>query len=259
MSAITQKLAETCEHDYCVPLTSDALHDLVGPANQLRAMADLFVARNRGKLSGEDETLLSYIQSSTERLQNLLSGLRVYTRILTETQPYRWFDTNAAVAGAIATLQPQIERNDAQITSDTLPPAFGDPNQFCYLFAALIENSIKFRSECRPEIHIGAVTYNDYTEFSVCDNGVGIDPIHGLRIFGVFKRIHQDAFPGAGMGLPIARRIVERHGGRIWVESHLGSGARFCFVVPKNTDHQQDEAQLVPAGSDSQDNSGWRD
>jgi len=233
MSATTQKIAElAAELDLCVPLNSDSLHDLVGPVNQLRAMAELFVARNRGRLGEEDEVLLNFIQASTERLQNLLGGLRVYTRVLTESQPCRWFDANAALAGAIANLQPQIERNDVQITSDNLPHTYGDPSQFCHLFTSLIDNSIKFRSERRPEIHVDARDGDDQFLFSVRDNGMGIDPSQGSRIFGVFKRVHQDAFPGAGIGLPLARRIVERHGGRMWVESSLGRGARVLFAVP---------------------------
>ncbi|MEO8595755.1 MAG: ATP-binding protein [Candidatus Solibacter sp.] len=234
MSAITEKLSEVSEHDCCVPLNSDSLHDLVGPVNQLRAMTDLLIARTRGKLTGEDETVLGYMQASSERLQNLLSGLRVFTRVLTECQPYRWFDTNAALACALAGLDPQIRRNDVLLSHDALPETFGDPNQICFLFTTLLENSIKFRGESRPEIHVSALEQSDHTVFSVRDNGVGIDPSQCSRIFGVFKRIHQDAFPGAGVGLPIARRIVERHGGRIWVESTLGWGATFCFSMPNS-------------------------
>jgi len=249
MSATPQKIAENCELELCVPLNSDSLHDLVGPVNQLRAMAELFIARNRGRLGGEDETLLNYIQASTERLQNLLSGLRVYTRVLNEAQPLRWFDTNAALAGAIANLQPQIEHHDAVVTSDKLPHAYGDPSQFCYLFTSLIDNSIKFRSESRPEIHVDAADRDDHILFSVRDNGLGIDPSQGTRIFGVFKRVHQDAMPGAGMGLPIARRIVERHGGRIWVESSLGWGARFCFSVANRADRPAELVEYQWEGS----------
>jgi len=232
MPAATISSVELSEHDCCVPLTSDSLHDLIGPANQLRAMAELFVTRTRGKLSGEDEALLGFIQSSSERLQNLLAGLRSFARVSAEHQPHRWFDMNDVLSGALAGLQEHIQRNDAVVTRDQLPESFGDPNQICLLFTTLIENSLKFRSESRPEIHIAVVNCQENCVFSVTDNGVGIDASHLGRIFGVFKRVHQDAFPGAGMGLPIARRIVERHGGRIWVESSLGGGARFSFALP---------------------------
>ncbi len=215
-----------------VPLNADALHDLVGPVNQIGSMLDLILKRHRANLDDETEALLGFMQASSDRLQNLLTGLRTYMRIVGREAPYRRCDTNAILAGALATIQPDIDRNDVWVTHDPLPAVYGEPNQICYLFASLIENSIKFRSECRPEIHVAAVEDENGWLFSVCDNGIGIDPRHRDRIFGVFKRIHNEAYPGAGMGLAIARRIVERHGGRIWVESHLGQGATFFFELP---------------------------
>ena len=246
MPAISAKFAEVSEHDCCLPLTSDSLHDLVGPANQLRAMAELFAARNRGKLNGEDEALLGFIQTSSERLQNLLAGLRTFTRVVAERQPHRWFSVDDVLTGALAGLQDQIDKAGAVVTRETLPEAFGDPNQICFLFSTLIENSLKFRSESSPRIHIGVEQCDDQCVYTVVDNGVGIDPSHAVKIFGVFKRVHQDTFPGAGMGLAIARWIVERHGGRIWVDSSLGGGARFSFALPcVGREHAPDEELQV--------------
>jgi len=232
MQATTAHAVELSEHDCCVPLNSDSLHDLVSPVNQLRAMTDLLKLRNAGRLSGEDEALFGYIQSASDRLQNLLAGLRTFARVVAEGQPHRWFDMNDVVTGALAGLHDQIDSSGATVTRDRMPQAFGDPNQICFLFSTLIENSLKFRGESQPRIHISVEDCDRDCVFSVTDNGIGIDSQHLDRIFGVFKRIHQDAFPGAGVGLPIARRIVERHGGRIWVESSLGGGARFSFALP---------------------------
>lgn len=220
------------DDDCSVQLNADALHDLIGPVNQMRSMADLILRRHRAKLDEETEVLLGFMQASSDKLQNLLNGLRTYTRIVSQRQPCRHFDTNAALAGALATIQESIDRNDARVTHDPLPEVYGDPNQICYTLAILIENAIKFRSPCRPEIHVAAIPEESGWRFSVCDNGIGVDPKHSDRIFGVFKRIHNDAYPGAGVGLAIAKRIIERHGGRIWVESHLGEGATFFFALP---------------------------
>lgn len=223
---------ELADDDGCVQLNGDSLHDLIGPANQVRSMADLILKRYRGKLDDEAEALFGFMQASSDRLQNLLTGLRTYTRIVGQSAPHCYFDANAILAGALATIQPAIEQSDALVTYDPLPELFGDPSQICWTFAGLIENSIKFRSDDRPEIHVSAIAKEDDWLFSIRDNGMGIDPRHSHRIFEVFRRVHTDAYPGAGMGLAIARRIIQRHGGRIWVESHLGQGATFFFALP---------------------------
>jgi len=226
--------SELAGDDLGVQLNADALHDLVGPVNQIRSMTDLILKR-RTKVDDETATLFAFIQASSDRLENLLAGLRTYIRIVSQGGPFRHFDANAALAGALATIQHSIDQNDALVTCGRLPEVYGDPNQISYTFASLIENSIKFRSERRPKIHVAAAEVEDGWLFSVCDNGIGIDPRHHRRIFGVFKRIHNDEYPGAGMGLAIAKRIVERHGGMIWVESRLGQGATFFISLPAVT------------------------
>src|ERR1700693_4170152 len=139
--------------DNCVPLNADALHDLVGPVNQMRSMADLILKRHRGKLDDEDETLFGFLQTSSDRLQNLLAGLRTYTLVVSRCEPYRHFDAGAILAGALATIQPILDSNEAVVTHDFLPEVYGDPSQICCIFASLIENSIKFRGQPRPEVH----------------------------------------------------------------------------------------------------------
>jgi len=223
------------DDDSCVRLGADALHDLVGPVNQMRSMADLILKRYRGKLDDDAEALFGFMQDSSDRLQNLLNGLRTYMQVIGQRAAYRHFDAGAVLAGAMVTIQQTIDKNDAVVTHDPLPEVYGDPNQISYVFASLIENSIKFRSGSRPEIHVAASPQQNEWLFSVCDNGIGIDPKYRDRIFGVFKRIHNEAYPGAGMGLAIASRILERHGGSIWVEPHHGQGATFLFALPHNT------------------------
>jgi len=140
-------------------------------------------------------------------------------------------DANKLLAEAKASSQPEIEQSGAVVTHDPLPEVYCDPNQIGYAFASLMENSIKFRREHRPEIHVSATADENTWVFSVRDNGIGIDPSQGERIFGLFKRIHSDAHPGTGVGLAITRQIVEQHGGRIWVESQPGLGATFYFSL----------------------------
>ena len=220
------------EDDGAVRLNSDALHDLVGPMNQMRSMADLLLKKHRGQLDDETEALLGFIQAASDRLQKLVAGLRRHTRIVGQRQPARMFDANAILAGAIALVEPAVQQNQAQVTHDVLPEVYGDPTQITHVFASLIDNSIKFRSEQPPRISVRATTNGRAWVFSVSDNGIGIDPKHADRIFAVFKRVYNDAYPGAGMGLPIARRIIEGHGGMISVDSHLGQGATFSFTLP---------------------------
>ena len=131
-------------------------------------------------------------------------------------------DANLLLAAALELVRPAIDRSGAQVTHDALPGLYCDPTQISQTFANLIDNSIKFRGESRPEIHVSAQADGDAWIYSFRDNGMGIDPRHSERIFGVFKRIHNDGYPGAGVGLAIAKKIVEGHGGRIWVESALG-------------------------------------
>jgi light-regulated signal transduction histidine kinase (bacteriophytochrome) len=231
MQGQAQASVQPEDDDRSVQLNADSLHDLVGPVNQMRSMADLILKKRRA-VDEETEALFGFLQASAERLQNLTEGLRTYLRVVGERMPFRDFDANAALAAALATVQESIDRSGARITHDALPEVHGDPNQICHAFANLIDNSIKFRGESRPEIHIAAARQENGWLFSVGDNGMGIDPRYHDRIFGVFKRLHGDRYPGAGIGLPIARRIVERHGGRIWVESALGEGATFFFSLP---------------------------
>ena len=220
------------EDECTVVLNSDSLHDLVGPANQMRQMADLILKRHRSGLDNETQELFSFLADASDNLEKLLMGLRAYIRIVGQPAPFRLFDANAALAGALATAQESIEREDAQVTHERLPEVYGDPTQISYTFASLIDNAIKFRAERRPEVHVAAVETETGWRFSVCDNGIGIDPKQHERIFGVFKRLHKDAYPGAGVGLAIAKRVIERHGGRIWVESRLGEGATFFLTLP---------------------------
>jgi light-regulated signal transduction histidine kinase (bacteriophytochrome) len=138
-----------------------------------------------------------------------------------------------ALNGALANLQVPIEQSGATVTSDPLPVVPADGAQLTHLFQNLIGNAIKFRAERPPEVHVGAERRDGEWRFAVRDNGIGIDPQYFERIFMIFQRLHtRSKYPGTGIGLAICQRIVERHGGRIWVESEPGRGSTFHFTLP---------------------------
>jgi len=142
-------------------------------------------------------------------------------------------DLSVILASAIENLKISIQESGAQITSDALPTLRVDPMQFVLLFQNLLSNAMKFRGNSPPLIRVGATHRQGEWVFSVTDNGIGIDPEHAERIFMIFQRLHpRDRYPGTGMGLAICKKIVEQHGGRIWVESSLGKGATFFFTLP---------------------------
>jgi len=220
--------------EWCVELDSGSLHDLLGPVNQICSMSDLMLQKYRSTLDSEAEALFGFIQGSASRLQNLVAGLRTYIQTVGSHSPFRLCDANSLLAAAMAMVWPAIDRSGAVVTHDPLPELYCDTSQISYTFAGLIDNAIKFRGESKPEIHVSARTEGGRVAYAFRDNGMGIDPRHRESIFGVFKRIHNDAYPGAGVGLAIAKKIVEGHGGRIWVESALGKGATVFLAFPKS-------------------------
>jgi light-regulated signal transduction histidine kinase (bacteriophytochrome) len=232
LSSQPAPLAREQSADAYVELNAAALHDLVGPANQVRWMVDLLLKKHRDHLDEDDQQLFGFLNSASERLQILVSGLRTYLRAVGQNRPHLEFDCNEIFAQVLAALRESIEESAASITSDYLPRLYGDSCQICSALTNLIENAIKFRGDRRPEIHLQVVKDGSGWRFSVSDNGIGIDAKHRERVFEVFKRLHEASHPGAGVGLTIAKRIIERHGGRIWVESRIGQGSTFFFTLP---------------------------
>ena len=223
--------------DDCVRLTRDSLHDLASPINQICALSELILDKCNGALDDEAKVLLGFLHNSADRLQNLLGGLRTYAEVIGSAPSYRRCDGNALLAGALEMVHQPLAQSEALVTHDALPELCCDPGQITYAFASLIENSVKFRADRRPEIHVGVVPDKTAWVLSVRDNGIGIDPRYTDRIFSTFKRIHNEVYPGPGVGLAITKHVVERHGGRIWVESELGRGATFFVALPKVDEH----------------------
>ena len=216
-----------------VPIHSDTLHDLAGPVNQLSTMLALFEKRHQVAPDGDSDLIFGMILSAAGRLRSLVGGFQTYTRVVDAPGQHRLCDAEGLVAAALSPLGPAIQESDAVITHDKLPELSCDPNQIVHALANLIDNSIKFRSETRPEIHLSAVADENDWVFSVQDNGIGIDPKHGERIFHLFKRLNGDKYAGAGVGLSICMAVIARHHGRIWLGTHTERGAIFHFTLPR--------------------------
>ena len=217
---------------------SVASHDLQEPLRAIAGCTELLEKDYRAQLDADAVELIRYTVEGTRRMQTLIRDLLEYSRVSTRGQWFTPTDGNAAFAGALANLDTAIRERDAVITHDPLPTLMADPTQLPLLLQNLIGNGLKFSGEQRPEIHVGARPNDDGWLFSVRDNGIGIEPQYRERIFVIFQRLHtRTEYPGTGIGLAICKRIVERHGGRIWVESEPGRGSTFYFTIPKKEDH----------------------
>lgn len=209
-------------------------HDLREPLRMIVSYAQLLDRRYHGQLDSDGQDFMRYIMEATQRIDRLLSDLLTYShQFRSPDQPFEVVDTEGALQGAILMLDKLVRETGAEITNDALPSVLFDFAQLTQLFRQLIANSIIFRGSEPPKIQVSATEAGDAIQFSVRDNGAGIDQRYHEQIFGVFKRLQGREVPGTGIGLAIAKRIVEQRGGRIWVESELGHGATFHFTVPK--------------------------
>jgi PAS domain S-box-containing protein len=209
-----------------------ASHDLQEPLRIIAGYTQLLQQRYKGKLDEDADQFIAFTVDSVVRMQNLINDLLSYSRIETRGGAFEPADCQAILNDVLHTLQIVVEENDAVITHGPLPTVQADRAQLFQLFQNLIGNAIKFRSDKPPRIHITAEPQNGRWLFSVKDNGIGIDPKYSERIFVIFQRLHsQDKYSGTGIGLAICKKIVERHGGRIWVESQAAKGATFYFIL----------------------------
>lgn len=210
-----------------------ASHDLQEPLRVISGFVQLLSDRYSGQMDETADEFIGYVVDGTERMKILINDLLEYSRVGTRGRPLEPVESASALENAVSNLRVAIREADAKITHDRMPRVQGDINQLSQLFQNLISNGMKFHGEKRPEIHISSVQVGESWVMSVSDNGIGIDPQHNDRIFGMFKRLHgRGEYPGTGIGLAICSKIVERHTGKIWVESELGNGATFSFTLP---------------------------
>ena len=210
-----------------------ASHDLQEPLRMVSSYMQLLSKRYQGRLDEDADEFIGFAVDGAKRMQNLINDLLTYSRVGTRGKPLVPTSCEEAIEEAQSNLQIAIEESNATITHETLPQIDGDPTQLVQLFQNLLSNAIKFRGRAPLCIHVGVARENAEWIFSVRDNGIGIDPKFAERIFVIFQRLHdRESYPGTGIGLAICKRIVQRHGGRIWVESEPGRGATFYFTLP---------------------------
>ncbi len=229
-------------------------HDLQEPLRMVASFVQLLAERYRGQLDSDADEFIQFAVDGARRMQQLITDLLEYSRVSTRGQPPRPTDAGTALEQALWNLSLAIEEAGATVTHDPLPIVLADPTQLMQLFQNLIGNAIKFRSDQPPMVHVSArreegpeergarreamdsalhAPASPFYVFSVRDNGIGIAAEYHERIFGVFQRLHsRDEYPGTGIGLAVCQKIVERHGGRIWVESQPGQGSTFYFTLP---------------------------
>ncbi|RJQ49067.1 MAG: PAS domain S-box protein [Nitrospiraceae bacterium] len=213
-----------------------ASHDLQEPLRTISSYVQLINHRYKDRLDGDAEEFINYVVSGTTHMQKLLNDLLSYSRAGSHGEPFKLTDLNSVISKATANLKIAIDGSSAVIEHESLPAVFADEVQMVQVFQNLIGNAIKFRSEDPPSVHIAADM--DRNEWVICvsDNGIGINPKYFSRIFHVFKRLHsREKYDGTGIGLAICKKIVERHGGRIWVKSEPGKGSTFCFTIPNRS------------------------
>jgi PAS domain S-box-containing protein len=210
-----------------------ASHDLQEPLRMVSGYTQLLARRYKGRLDDEADEFIAFAVDGANRMQRLINDLLTYSRVNTRGNPLHLTDAAEALAKARLQLSAAIEECNALVTNDRLPMLMADGRQLAQLLQNLIGNALKFRGKEPPHVHISVERNATEWIFSVRDNGIGIDPEYHERIFEIFQRLHRhDEYPGTGIGLALCRRIVQRHGGKIWVESEPGKGSTFRFSIP---------------------------
>jgi PAS domain S-box-containing protein len=208
-------------------------HDLQEPLRMVSSYCELLRRGYRGRLDDDADQFIDFAVDGAQRMQLLIQDLLAYSRVGSRGGAFGKTDANHSFELALVNLQEAIAESQVRISADPLPTVFADEVQLVQLFQNLVGNAIKYRRGERPEIHVTAESRGAFWAFAVTDNGIGIKPQFARSIFEVFKRLHsRREFPGTGIGLAVCKRIVERHGGEIWLDCEYRDGARFCFTLP---------------------------
>ncbi|WP_254532108.1 PAS domain S-box protein [Natrinema gelatinilyticum] len=233
-----EQLAETVEkleesNERLEQFAYVASHDLQEPLRMISSYLQLLENQYADQLNEDAEEFIDFAVDGADRLREMIDDLLAYSRVDTEAKPLEPTDCETVVKDVLRNLERQIEENDAEIAVESLPTVHADREQLEQVFQNLVSNAIKYRGEEPPEIEISAERDAEEWVFQVADNGIGLDSDYTDRIFDVFDRLHtHEEYPGTGIGLALCRKIVERHGGDIWVQSEPGEGSTFSFTLP---------------------------
>jgi light-regulated signal transduction histidine kinase (bacteriophytochrome) len=213
-----------------------ASHDLREPLRMVASYAELLRQRYAGALDDKGQKYIHYIVDGARRMQELVKDLLALSRVGTQGKPFDRVDLGALVAAVLEGMQSALRETQASVECSTLPIVMADEVQLYQLFQNLVSNSVKFRSTAPPRIEIDVVTAAGEQVFRVKDNGIGMEMRHAERVFAVFQRLHdRGAYEGSGSGLTISKKIVERHGGKIWIESEPARGTTVSFTLSGET------------------------
>ena len=209
-------------------------HDLQEPLRMVSSYVELLAQRYKDKLDEKANRWIACVVDGAARMKRLIDDLLELSRLGTRGQPFAPTDCAGIFDKAVSNLQRAIQESGAVVTRGPLPMVMADATQLTQVLQNLLGNAIKFRSQEPPKVHVAAQRQGGHWQFSVRDNGIGIDPQFAEQIFVIFQRLHgRDEYPGTGIGLAICKKVIERHGGRIWVESQPGQGATFYFTIPE--------------------------
>ena len=210
-----------------------ASHDLQEPLRAVSSCVQLLQQRYQGQLDARADELIAHTVDGSIRMQTLIRDLLTYARVSTRGRDLEPIDSEIVLKEALSNLATVIQESEGVVTHGPLPTVAADPTQLRQVFQNLIGNAIKYRGERHPEVHIDVEHRAGEWQFTMRDNGIGIDPQYFERIFGIFQRLHtRREYPGTGIGLALCKKIIERHGGRIWVASRPEEGSTFCFTIP---------------------------
>lgn len=211
-----------------------ASHDLQEPLRKIASYTQLLQQRYKGKFDAEADKFIGYIVDGAYRMQALIRDLLMYSRAGRGELTLEPTDLEAVLAQALSNLETALQTNHATVTHDPLPMVMASPSQMTQVLQNLIGNAIKYHGDAPPTVHVSALQKSGVWQFSIKDNGIGIDPQYADRVFIIFQRLHtKKEYPGTGIGLAICKKMIERHGGQIWLESEgEGKGTAFKFTLP---------------------------
>ena len=211
-----------------------ASHDLQEPLRMVASYTQLLGKRYGERLEGDAKEFMAYIVDGAGRMKQLIEDLLAYSRVGTRGKDFRSVKLETAVERARTNLRAALQESGGELTHDALPEVWGDETQLVQLLQNLAGNALKFRGEAKPRVHVSCTVKDNEYEIAVKDNGIGIEAQYFERIFMVFQRLHDKGqYPGTGIGLAICKKVVDRHGGHLRVESAPGKGSTFYFTLPK--------------------------